>query len=82
MRILLNPVNYVDKTTLYVWNFQVFGSKPVRVFEYRLIQEIRPLVPHISVKPVTNFTTEVSREQEGFETNEPKGSVRKNHDDK
>ena len=82
MRILLNPVNYVDKTTLYVWNFQVFGSKPVRVFEYRLIQEIRPLVPRISVKPVTNFTTELSREQEAFETDEPKGSVRKNHDDK
>lgn len=54
----------------------------MRVFKYRLIQEIRPLVPHISVKPVTNFTTELSREQEAFETDEPKGSVRKNHDDK
>lgn len=54
----------------------------MRVFEYRLIQEIRPLVPHISVKPVTNFTTELPREQEAFETDEPKVSVRKNHDDK
>ena len=71
-----------DKTTLCVWNFQVIWKQTCEGLRVQIDSINSTSSSSYFRQTSASFTTELLREQEGFETNEPKGSVRKNHDDK